>query len=132
MKNIANGRAISKTITMGAYCVLVCAAVTFSFKTMFYSLMGAVGTVEQDNLISRETLSKSNAGLNSDDIVKIQMTLDSLGYEIDEIDGILGVKTQEALVKFQAAHGLPANGIIEPQTLNLLFTEYAFLDVPQN
>ena len=114
----ANNTAISKMIIMGAYCVLVCAAVTFSFKTMFFSLTDA--NIEQNSIISKETLSNTGGGLNSDDIIKIQTVLNNLGYKIDEIDGILGIKTQEAIIKFQREYGLPADGIIEPKTLEIL------------
>ena len=125
LKGMGNTSEISKTIIMGAYCVLVCACVTFSFKLIFFSLIGR--GVEQDGrgsgiiLNSRETLSQSAMGLDRADIIKIQTALNNLGYDTGgESDGSLGVKTQQALIKFQRALGLPADGLIEPQILKIL------------
>jgi len=117
VNNAANRLAISKIIIMGAYCVLVCAAVTFSFKSMFFSLVGTESG--QNDIISRETISKAGL-LGSDEIIKIQTALNDLGYDVGDIDGIFGVKTQDALMRFQRACGLVADGSIEPRTLEVL------------
>ena len=117
----ANKSSIFKIIIMGVYCVLVCAAVTFSFKSLFFSLTGT--EIEQNKIISKETLSNAGTGLSADYIIKIQTVLNNLGYEIAEVNGVLNVETQQALMKFQRDYGLPENGIIEPQTLAFLFDE---------
>ena len=125
MKLKGNTSEISKTIIMGAYCVLVCACVTFSFKLIFFAFMGT-GIEQAGNgigitLNSKETLSQSAMGLDRNDIIKIQTALNNLGYDTGgEIDGSFGLKTQQALIRFQRASRLPADGLIKPQTLDIL------------
>jgi murein L,D-transpeptidase YcbB/YkuD len=116
-KDVTNMHAISKITVLAAYSVLVCAAITFSFKSLFFSITGTENT--QDNIeLARETLSKS--GLGIDEIVKIQTKLNNLGYDAGEADGIFDVKTQDALMKFQISQGLTASGTIDSQTLKIL------------
>ena len=42
--------------------------------------------------------------------LKIQEALLALGYDIGEIDGVIGAKTRTAIRTFQRSNGLPANG----------------------
>lgn len=51
---------------------------------------------------------------------KIQTKLNGLGYNCGTPDGIMGAKTKEAIMKFQKANQLTADGIAGPQTLKKL------------
>ena len=54
-------------------------------------------------------------------VEQIQSCLNSLGANPPlSVDGVLGPKTSEVLASFQIAHGLPATGTIDPQTLQAL------------
>lgn len=46
----------------------------------------------------------------------IQAALSSAGYYSGNIDGILGPKTKQAIMDFQAAKGLKVDGVVGPQT----------------
>ena len=37
------------------------------------------------------------------------------------VDGVFGARTEEALIEFQRAHGLPADGLAGPRTLASLY-----------
>jgi membrane-bound lytic murein transglycosylase B len=48
--------------------------------------------------------------LTQDDRIAFQTDLKALGYDIGDIDGVLGHKARAALRAYQKAHGLPADG----------------------
>lgn len=54
------------------------------------------------------------------DVVILQMKLRELGYLERRADGVFGLVTDEAIRKFQAEHGIEANGIVDKQVLDLL------------
>ncbi len=55
-------------------------------------------------------------------IREIQRRLDKLHYNPGPVDGIMGVKTQSAIRKFQADHHLLVDGVVGPQTWKTLLT----------
>ena len=65
-----------------------------------------------------QTLSK--VGSRGDEVTQIQTKLTELGYFNDKIDGIYGEKTKAAVIKFQQAKGLTADGIAGTKTLAAL------------
>jgi peptidoglycan hydrolase-like protein with peptidoglycan-binding domain len=65
--------------------------------------------------------SQSGLVINGEvDIKKVQMILRSAGLNPGKIDGKMGAATQQALMTFQKAHGLKADGRIGFQTLSKL------------
>lgn len=61
--------------------------------------------------------------LNSDERHELQRLLTAKGYEVGEIDGILGSKTRAALKAYQKAEGLRADGFPHPRLLERLRKE---------
>lgn len=55
------------------------------------------------------------------DIENIQLRLEDLGYDIGDVDGLLGPKTRAALRAFQADRGLPITGLPDGNTQRALF-----------
>lgn len=53
---------------------------------------------------------RDEVALTHDDRIAFQTDLKALGYDIGDIDGILGRKARAALRAYQKAHGLPADG----------------------
>ena len=53
-------------------------------------------------------------------VENLQKILNKLGYTAGKVDGIIGVKTQGAIRKFQADNHLEVDGIVGPQTWNTL------------
>jgi hypothetical protein len=59
--------------------------------------------------------------LQPDEVVAdVQNELQRLGYFYDSIDGVLGPRTQQALIRFQHDHGLPATGTVDQETVGAL------------
>ncbi|MEZ2132327.1 MULTISPECIES: lytic murein transglycosylase [unclassified Sinorhizobium] len=59
-------------------------------------------------------------GLASDEMKALQTKLQSLGYDVGEIDGILGSGTRLAIQKEQQRLGVPADGWATPSLLKAL------------
>lgn len=59
-------------------------------------------------------------GTHGPEVKKLQQALARLGYSPGRIDGNYGPGTQAALVRFQRASGLTADGILGPNTLAAL------------
>lgn len=64
-------------------------------------------------------------GDTSDAIKTMQDRLAALGYLTEEYNGYFGAVTEEAIKAFQKANNLEADGAATPETLALLFSEYA-------
>lgn len=62
-------------------------------------------------------------GLSGDDVKVLQEKLAKLGYEVGEIDGIFGPKTEAALKKFQTDMGLVVDGIFGKKSHESLIEE---------
>ena len=55
-------------------------------------------------------------GSRGDAVRKLQELLNALGYDCGSVDGIFGSKTYAAVLAFQKANGLGADGIVGPLT----------------
>ena len=64
-------------------------------------------------------------GSRGDDVTNLQSRLYTLGYYSAEIDGQFGPGTRDAVMAFQKANGLEADGIVGEETRELLFSPYA-------
>jgi len=59
-------------------------------------------------------------GSKGNEVKELQKFLNEAGYNSGIIDGVFGQKTKSALVNFQTANGLEADGIVGPNTRNAL------------
>lgn len=62
----------------------------------------------------------SRVGSRGEEVAQIQTKLTEQGYNPGKIDGIFGEQTRKAVVAFQKANGLDADGIVGPKTLSAL------------
>lgn len=62
----------------------------------------------------------SKYGSRSDEVRRIQTRLKELNLYTGGVDGIFGIRTQEAVIQFQKQNGLSADGIVGPATLKAL------------
>lgn len=62
-----------------------------------------------------------NTGDKGDDVRRLQTALTNLGYFSGKIDGAYGGQTRAAVIAFQTAHGLSADGIAGKRTLTILY-----------
>lgn len=60
-------------------------------------------------------------GSRGSDVAEVQARLSELGYMPGPIDGIFGVKTEAAVIRFQRDRGLTPDGIVGPLTYNAMF-----------
>ena len=60
-----------------------------------------------------------------DDVKTVQNKLNSLGYNCGTADGYYGNATRSAVISFQSAKGLTADGEVGPATWNALFNSYS-------
>ena len=60
-------------------------------------------------------------GDNGDDVRKLQAKLAEYGYYAGDTDGRFGYQTRTAVIEFQQAHGLSADGIAGRMTLSVLY-----------
>lgn len=63
-------------------------------------------------------------GSKGSDVLELQKMLLSLGYYNNGIDGIFGVLTRDAVIKFQNAYKLKPDGICGPITYKAVLIEY--------
>lgn len=59
-------------------------------------------------------------GGRGNDVMEIQALLKKIGYYSGTVDGIFGAETVQAVKRFQLANGLTADGIIGPNTYQIL------------
>lgn len=59
-------------------------------------------------------------GWSGTQVKYLQWTLNAIGYDCREADGVYSAKTEKAVQRFQAYYGLTVDGIAGPQTLNKL------------
>ena len=69
--------------------------------------------VETTTVVGRPMVSHGSRG---DAVRKLQELLNALGYDCGSVDGIFGSKTKAAVLAFQKANGLGADGIVGPLT----------------
>lgn len=63
-------------------------------------------------------------GMAGEDVALVQRRLYELGYYLEEIDGVYGLKTRSAVYAFQRAHKMEkVDGKVGPQTIGVMFSE---------
>ena len=60
-------------------------------------------------------------GTRGSDVSRLQKTLKAAGFDPGGVDGVFGRKTKAAVLKFQHARHLSADGVVGPQTSKKLF-----------
>jgi peptidoglycan hydrolase-like protein with peptidoglycan-binding domain len=58
--------------------------------------------------------------MRGNDVKELQTKLQSLGYDVGPIDGIFGPLTERAVKQFQKDNRLKVDGIVGPQTYDML------------
>ena len=64
-------------------------------------------------------------GSRSEEVKTLQSRLYDLGYYTDEIDGQFGAGTKAAVIDFQKANGLEADGMVGSETKAVLYSPQA-------
>ena len=100
------------------------AAVTAFQKTNSLGVDGIVGKLTWAKLYDATPVNVTpvttqpmlRTGSRGDAVRKLQELLNALGYDCGSVDGIFGSKTKAAVLAFQKANGLAADGIVGPLT----------------
>ena len=64
-------------------------------------------------------------GSRGEEVKTLQSRLQALGYYYDEIDGQFGGATKNAVIEFQQANGLEADGMVGSETKAVLYSSDA-------
>lgn len=63
-------------------------------------------------------------GMEGEDVRQLQQRLYELGYYLDEVDGVFGLRTRTAVYGFQRAHKLAKiDGKVGPETIGRMFAD---------
>ena len=89
---------------------------------------GVVGAETMEKLFSTYKETSLIPGMKSDEVTELQTRLKELGYYSYSVDGDYGAKTREAVVYFQRAHDLTADGIAGTQTKQVLYSSGAMTE----
>ncbi len=65
------------------------------------------------------------SGSEGEEVTKLQTRLQELGYYTSTVDGQFGPGTKNAVILFQAQHGLDADGIVGEDTREVLYSNLA-------
>lgn len=76
--------------------------------------------VEAGHRLGSRLLYLQSPALRGDDVADLQRLLTSLGFPMNQIDGIHGQHTADALVDFQLNAGLVPDGVCGPVTIDFL------------
>lgn len=83
-------------------------------------------TVREKNVVADVTPEPPlRNGSQGEKVWKLQERLKALGYYQDEVDGQFGPGTREAVIAFQKANGLDADGMAGEETQRVLYSEDA-------
>ena len=86
--------------------------------------VGVLGGLIMNAVADRGTSSSRSSSVNSSSsyvrydpaVADLQRALKSRGYDCGPVDGIMGSRTREAVIRFQRDQGLPVDGIAGPAT----------------
>jgi len=88
----------------------------------------ALRLIGKNIALGDDTLTK--VGDQNANVTLIQTVLSKNGYPTGGIDGIFGEKTRQAVIAFQSAQGLQADGIVGPLTWNAIQKLSAVAPIP--
>jgi lysozyme len=71
-------------------------------------------------------------GSRGGDVLSLQTKMQTLGYYDGKLDGVYGVGTEAAVLAFQSAKGLAADGIAGPKTLEAVDAEIKAIKAKQD
>lgn len=82
-----------------------------------YAIPKGLYTQEEiDHARGRELVRTLKSGCSGEDVKLLQEALNKLGFKCGNADGIFGSKTKAAVMAFQSAYGLKADGIVGAKT----------------
>ena len=89
--------------------------------------LAAGNSSSMDNSANQSTTGQNSTGMqsnrehwNQSEIKQIQTKLKQQGYDVGQVDGVLGPTTQQALRQFQEDKGIQASGQPDQQTMAAL------------
>jgi len=88
--------------------------------SVWCALIFAVSGVSSVIIADEPVLALAEIGARGEGVENIQSALRDFGYYFGALDGIFGVKTQEAVMRFQESRGFTADGVAGAQTLKAL------------
>lgn len=87
---------------------------------------GMYSDEEIERARNREAMRTLKSGCSGEDVKDIQEKLNKLGYKCGEADGIFGSKTKLAVMAFQGAAGLKADGVVGDLTRAAIEKEFGY------
>lgn len=81
---------------------------------------GSSSSASSGSSASSESAFFSETAPSADQVRQAQTQLQSRGYDVGSVDGVLGDQTRAALRQFQAAQGMEASGRLDARTMSAL------------
>lgn len=91
---------------------------TLTLTMLYGETSGESGTITTPVTTNPNTLKYGDSGSR---VTELQTALVKLGYNTNGVDGRFGAGTQRAVISFQKANGLEADGLAGTKTLELLY-----------
>jgi peptidoglycan hydrolase-like protein with peptidoglycan-binding domain len=110
------------------FCIVVPVeeAPEYGGHEMFYTEPGVVCYWHEGICRFNQDLYLTDPRQEGEDVATVQQRLQNLGYiEVGPADGIFGQQTEAAVLLFQQVNQLTADGIVDEQTREVLFSEEA-------
>jgi peptidoglycan hydrolase-like protein with peptidoglycan-binding domain len=93
---------------------------TFEAVKAFQTASGVQPVDGKYGIATHDALAEALGGSATDFASEVQTMLAALGYYTGAVDGIYGQGTADAVTAFQTDAGLPADGLIGPDTMEAL------------
>lgn len=125
LRKVSPGTILSIHINRNNHLKEVLPEIINGIKSNGYNFATVSDLISIQQRAPRPELKSGNSG---EAVRELQRSLDELGYELGEIDGIFGPLTENAVRTFQFDHGILVSGIVENKTWIAIETEQESLN----
>ncbi len=104
---------------------LLCSGLLLCLSSFSIAQNSAATTTTTTSTTTNQNTDTATANPHSADVRSAQRELKRQGYDVGDVDGVMGPKTKSAVEKFQSDKGLTQTGELDAETLRTLSTNGA-------